>query len=91
MRYATFYWNIFDDRIYDLKIHDNKETALKYFNSHYKDYFQLTTPFKANKLPASFGFAFRKFFGVSATGFKKMFKMSIDEAIKITKESRNEL
>lgn len=82
MRYVTFYWSLLGNSVSDLKVHENKETALKYFNSHYKDYFQLTTPFKANKFPASYGFPFRKFCGVSATGFKKMFDVSIDEAIK---------
>ena len=82
MRYVTFYWSILGNNVSDLKVHENKETALRYFNSHYKDYFQITTPFKANELPASYGFPFRKFYGVSARRFKKMFDISIDEAVR---------
>ncbi len=81
MRYATFYWNLLNNSVSDLKIHETKEAALKYFNSHYKDYFQITTPFKAKDFPVSYGFPFRKFYGVSAGRFKKMFDLSIDEAV----------
>lgn len=84
-KWATFYYDVIRERVYDLKEHDNKDIALKYFNSHYKDYFQINTPFKAKTLPATYGFPFRKYVGISAQGFKKQFGISIDEALKIAK------
>ena len=83
MRWVTFYYDLFNNKVYDLKAHDNKEDALDYFNKHCKDYFQLNTQFKAHKLPASYGYPMRKFYGVSARAFKKMFNCDIDEALKL--------
>jgi len=81
MKYVTFYYNMIFNSIHDLKVHDNEETALKYFNSNYKNYFTLKTPFKATKLPAEYGFPARKYYGVSARKFKEMFNISVDEAM----------
>ena len=41
--------------------------------------------FKAHKLPASYGFAFRKYYGTSARAFKDKFEISVSEAIKISR------
>ena len=90
MKYVTFYYNIISNNVSDLKVHDNKETALKYFNSNYKNYFTTRTPFKATKLPASYGFPTRKYYGVSARKFKEMFNISVDEAMSIARENKNE-
>lgn len=81
-RWVTFYYDMIRERVADLKIHEDRETALKYFNKHCKYYFEINTPFKADKLPASYGVLFRKYYGVSATQFKKVFGMSVDEAYK---------
>jgi len=83
MRWITFYYDSLRNRVFDLKVHDNKESALKYFNTHCKDYFQINTSFKADKLPASYGYVMRRFYGISARAFKKMFNCSIDEALKL--------
>lgn len=84
-RWVTFYYDMIRDHVSDLKVHPDKETALKYFNQHYKSYFQLTTPFKADKLPASYGYPLRKYWGISATAFKTKFEISVDEAMELSK------
>ena len=84
MRYVTFYYDLLQDRVSDLKAHENKETALKYFNTHCRNYFQLNVRYKADKLPATYGYPMRKYCGISATAFKKQFGVSIDEALKTT-------
>ena len=83
MRYATFYYDLLRKKVSDLKVHEDKEKALKYFNSQCHRWFELNTKFKADKLPATYGYPFRKYYGVSARTFKKMFDISIDEAIEI--------
>lgn len=83
MRYATFYYNIITDQVSDLKVHSNKETALKFFNTNCKQYFQNNANWKAPKLPATYGFPHRKYYGISARAFKKMFKITVDEALKL--------
>lgn len=84
-RWVTFYYDQIRDYVSDLKIHPDRETALKYFNQHCKSYFQLNTKFKADKLPASYGYALRRYWGISAPAFKKTFEISVDEALKISK------
>ena len=83
MRWTTFYYDRLRDKVFDLKVHDDKESALNYFNTHCKDYFQINTSFKEDKLPASYGYVMRRFYGISARAFKKMFNCSIDEALKL--------
>lgn len=87
MRWATFYYDLLRDHVSDLKVHEDKETALKCFNVCCRNYFQLNIQWKADKLPATYGYAMRKYYGVPARAFKKMFGVSIDEALK---EARNE-
>lgn len=84
MRWVTFYYNLVSDKVSDLTVHENKETALKYFNTHCRNYFQLNMRWKADKLPATYGYPMRKYCGISATAFKKRFGISVDEAIEIT-------
>lgn len=78
-RWVTFYYDSIDARIDDFKVHSDKESALKYFNQKCKWYFALNTNFKADKLPCSYGFTFRRYYGISAHSFKKQFGISIDE------------
>lgn len=33
MRYATFYYDLIRDIVLNLKVHEDKEKALKYFNA----------------------------------------------------------
>ena len=82
-RWVTFYYDMLWEHMYDLKVHPDRETALKYFNKHCKRHFQLNTEFKADKLPASYGYIFRKYWGISASAFKKEFGISVDEALEI--------
>ena len=89
MRWVTFYYDLLGYSVSDLKVHNNKEDALDYFNKHCKDYFQLNSRFKADKLPARYGYPTRSYNGVSARTFKKMFDCSIDEALKLA-ESEDE-
>jgi len=89
-RWVTFYYDQIRERISDFKIHPNKETALKYFNQHCKRHFSLNTGFKANKLPASYGYPLRNYWGISASAFKKKFTISVDEALKLSAVYRKE-
>lgn len=82
MRWVTFHYNLITEQVSALKVHENKEIALKYFNANYKNYFQLNSQFKADKLPATYGYPTRKYCGISATAFKKMFGVNVDEALK---------
>ena len=82
-RWVTFHYDMIREHVSDLKAHPDKETALKYFNQHCKSHFQLNTRFKADKLPASYGYPLRKYWGISAPAFKKMFEIGIDEALKL--------
>ena len=83
MRYVTFYYDLLRKNVSDLKIHEDKEKALVYFNSECHKWFELNTKFKADKLPSTYGYPLRKYYGVSARTFKKMFDISIDEAMEI--------
>lgn len=84
-RWVTFHYDVISEKASALKVHSDKETALKYFNQNYKRYFEVNTNFKANKLPCSYGFTFRRYYGISAQSFKKQFGISVDEALKIAK------
>lgn len=83
MRWVTFHYNELTERVSALKVHENKETALKYFNSNMRDFFEINTNFKAKELPATYGYALRKYCGISARAFKKEFGISVDEALEI--------
>lgn len=82
MRWVTFHYNLITEQVSALKVHENKEIALKHFNTNCKNYFQLNTSFKADKLPATYGYPMRKYCGISAMAFKKVFGVSVDEALK---------
>lgn len=84
-RWVTFHYDMLREHVSDLTVHPDRETALKYFNQHCKSHFQLNTRFKADKLPASYGYPLRKYFGISAQAFKKEFEISVDEALKIAR------
>ena len=83
MRWVTFYYDLLRKNVFDLKVHENKEIALECFNRSCKNYFQLNSQFKADKLPATYGYPLHKYYGVSARTFKNMFDISIDEAMEI--------
>ena len=85
IHWVTYYHDIVRDRVFDIVGHESKEEALKYFNSHCKSYFEVNSNFKAHKLPASYGFASRKYYGISARAFKNKFEISVSEAIKISR------
>ena len=85
MRWVTFYYSGLRNSVSDLKVHNNREDALKYFNKRCKLYFQLNSQFKADKLPAIYGYPFSKYCGISARAFKKEFGFSVDEALRLAK------
>ena len=82
MRWVTFYYDMLSGTITALVVHKDKEAALKHFNTRCRDFFSTNLSWKADKLPATYGYAWRKYFGISARAFKKMFNKSIDEALK---------
>lgn len=71
-KWVTFHWHIVYG-INDLKIHADKETALKYFNANCNKYFEINTRFKAKTLPATYGYPMRKFVGMSKPMFEKKY------------------
>lgn len=83
MRWVTFYYDLLRNSVSDLKVHNDKESALIYFNENCKNYFQLNNQFKADKLPATYGYPMRKYCGVSAREFKKEFDCSIEDALRL--------
>ena len=83
MRWVTFHYNALTDKVSALTVHKDKETALKYFNKNLNNFFEINTNFKARDLPATYGYALRKYCGISARAFKKEFEISVDEALEI--------
>lgn len=77
-KWVTFHWHILYG-ISGLKIHPDKETALKYFNSNCNRCFEIHTNFKAKTLPASYGYPTRKYIGMSKPMFEKQYG-KIEEA-----------
>lgn len=69
--WVTFYWDVFDG-VKNLIIHPNKEEATKYFKSNYKLYFELGGKTKV-ELPMSYGYAHRRFCGMSKRKFENEF------------------
>lgn len=88
MRWVTFHYRVLTNEVLALKVHENKETALKYFNSNMRYFFGINTNFKADKLPATYGYALNKYCGISARAFKKEFGISIDEALEIAQDRK---
>lgn len=88
MRYVTFYYDLIGNTVSDLRVHEDKEKALKCFNSESHKWFEVNTKFKADKLPATYGYSMRKYYGVSARTFKKMFDISVDEAMEIAQSRK---
>lgn len=82
-RWATFYYDLLNNKVIDLKVHNNKTEALIRFNKQCKSYFQVNTSFKADKLPATYGYPMRKYYGISAQSFEKIFNITVDEALQI--------
>ena len=88
-RWVTFHYDMIREHVSDLKVHPDRETALKYFNQHCKSHFQLNTRFKADKLPASYGYPLRKYWGMSSHAFKEKFGISVDEALNEVRKNDN--
>jgi hypothetical protein len=82
MRWVTYYENVMmGGKVSDVVIHKDKESATRYFKTHYRDYFQLNPKHIEVKLPMHYGFPFRGFYGVSLLTFKRrmMERFNIDE------------
>lgn len=80
MRYVTFYYDLIRHIVLGLKVHEDKEKALKCFNSEFHKWFAINTKFKADDIPVAYGYPTRKYYGVSARTFKKMFDISVVES-----------
>ncbi len=78
MKYVTFYHDVWEDRVSDLKVHNNKDDALKYFNKHC----ELNGQDKADKLLATYGNMVCKYRGMSVEAFEQEFDCSVDDALK---------
>jgi len=79
LKYVTFHWHICGG-VSSLKVHENKEAAIKYFNKNAYRYFELGRKTKIDKFPASYGFSHRKFMGMSKYMFEKNFgKIEVKE------------
>lgn len=73
MRYVTFYYSFLGGVQY-LEYHQDMPTALAYFRRHYRDFFEISSPFRPNRLPASYGFPHRRFMGMSIRAYNKHWK-----------------
>lgn len=73
MRWVTYYEHVMmQGKVADIVIHKDKESATKYFKSHYKNYFQLNPKHLKVELPMNYGLGFRSFNGVSLLTFKRI-------------------
>ena len=77
MKWVTYYDSILGG-VQDVTVHKDRETATQYFKRHYKDYFEVNTPFNV-RLPCKYGFYHRAFYGVSKKAFEKMFGKTMIE------------
>ena len=69
-KWVTFLASMFNG-IQDYVEHPDKETATRYFEAHYRDYFQIAPAIQV-KLPLAYGFPYRKFCGLSLRRFQKI-------------------
>ena len=82
MRWVTYYEHVMmGGKVADIVIHNDKESATKYFKSHCRDYFQINPHNIKVTLPISYRIGFRSFNGVSLLTFKRimMKRFNIDE------------
>ncbi|MCR4999164.1 MAG: hypothetical protein K6A05_04905 [Lachnospiraceae bacterium] len=71
-KWVTYYSDLLHG-VYGIKIHKNREEATNYFKNHYRDAFQINTNLRKIILPASYGYAHRRFVGTSIGKFKKIY------------------
>ena len=71
MKWVTYYDSIMGG-VQDVVVHDDRDSATRYFKRHYKDYFELNTPFNV-KLPCKYGFYHRAFYGVTKKAYEERF------------------
>lgn len=87
MRWVTYYENLYN--VSGVVVHKDRESATKYFKTHYKSYFQLNRNVQV-KLPMRYGFPFRAYCGESLLSFKrrmmKKFNMTEKEFAEELKE-----
>ena len=70
-KWVTFYYDMFNG-VSDYQEHKDKESATIYYKDNYRRYFQLSRK-EGIKLPMSYGYPHRKFYGISLQRFKKEF------------------
>lgn len=72
-KWVTFYYGI-TDGICDYTEHKDRASAEMFFLKNYRRYFALNTDLKKNfKLPMSYGYPHRKFYGMTKHKFDKLF------------------
>ena len=64
-RWVTFHYDVISHHVVDLRVHQNKQDALKCFNKQCKNFFEVNTRFVAKELPATYGYPFRKYGNLS--------------------------
>ena len=79
--WVIFHYDMICDKVSGLEFYKTKEEALKHFNIECKRWFEVNTKFKADNLPASYGYPMRKFYGMSTIAFKKMFGIGVEEVM----------
>lgn len=87
-RWVTYFYDEVFHQAADFRVHPDRESALKYFNQHCNDHF-FNTNFKATKMPARCGTAWREFCGISARRFNKVFSFSLDEVPEVPSHERS--
>ncbi len=74
MKWVTFYYDVMQNKIYDLVEHKDKVAATEYFKKHYKDYSQLQTEIKVKLPMVVYGFPLsRQYIGMTLCSFKKRY------------------
>ena len=83
MRYVTFFYNSMTEKVSDLKVHNNKGNAARYFNENGRKYFNQFTPITIDTLPAWGGSLVHRYYLTTVEDFEEAFDCSIDEALKL--------
>lgn len=75
-KWVTFYYDVLNNQISDYKEHKNRQEAETYYLANYRRYFALNRQLSKNfKLPFTYGYATRKYCGMTKYKFDKLFTL----------------
>ena len=79
MKWVTFYHDLMKNEVSDLKVHNDKESALRYFNETGSKYFKMFIPLAINVLPNWCGSKIHRYYIVTAKEYEEAFDCSLGE------------